>query len=106
MPETIIPRYKLLITYDLVPQTQEEYYQFMLGEFVPTAQTLGLYMIQAWHTAYGDYPLRMAEFVAEDLDIIEDAIQSDEWQKMEERFQSYVTDYSQKIVHFRHGFQF
>ena len=29
---------KVLLTYDIIPETQEAYYQFMMGELVPTVR--------------------------------------------------------------------
>ena len=56
--------------------------------------------------AYGDYPLRMATFVAEDYDTIEDMLTSARWQELENRMQSFVQNYSHRIVAYRRGFQF
>ena len=105
-PEIIIPRYKLIVCYDVLPASRDTYYQFILGELVPSAQQMGLYMTEAWHTAYGEYPLRMASFVAEDLDTVREALGSQEWRELEARFLTYVDNYSRKLVPFREGFQF
>ncbi len=104
--EIIIPRYKVIVSYDLQPTSQEDYFQFVMGELVPTLQEMGLYMTEAWHTAYGDYPLRMATFVAEDFDTIRDMLQSERWHDLESRFQTFIRNYSFKVVRYRRGFQF
>ena len=65
MPSTD-PRYKLILTYDVQQDMQDTYLQFMLGELVPAVQSLGLQMTGAWHTAYGQYPIRLIEFIGED----------------------------------------
>jgi hypothetical protein len=104
--EMIIPRYKVIISYDVLPSSHENYFRFVMSEFVPTMQEMGLYMTEAWHTAYGDYPLRMATFVAEDHETIETMLGSKEWQDLESRFLSFVRNYSIKVVPYRQGFQF
>ncbi len=106
MAQAIVPRYKLLMRYDIKPATHEAYYQFVVGEFVPAMQSLGLYMLQVYHTAYGDYPVRQLEFVAEDIDTIRTALKSDTYKRLEKKFQDYTSNYSQKIVRFRDAFQF
>jgi hypothetical protein len=106
MSQTIIPRYKLLMRYDINLATHDAYYQFVIGEFVPTLQKLGIYMLQVYHTAYGKYPIRQLEFVAEDIETINKALTSDTWKRLEEKFKTYTSNYSQKIVHFRDAFQF
>lgn len=102
----IVPRYKVLLVYDLDSPDTNSYYQFVMGEFVPAVQAMGLYMLEAWHTAYGSYPIRLVGFVAEDLDTIREAFESDTFRRLEATFQRYVTNYTRKVVAFREGFQF
>ncbi|HEC22322.1 MAG TPA: hypothetical protein ENI95_05330 [Chloroflexi bacterium] len=102
----IIPRYKMIISFDVIPSNHDRYYQFILGEFVPALQEMGVYMTEAWHTAYGDYPLRMASFVTEDLDTLENLLESERWRMLESQLKRYVSNYSRKIVAYRRGFQF
>ena len=99
--------FKVLLTYDIIPETQETYYQFMLGELVPAVQALGLHMSGAWHTAYGEYPVRLVEFVAEDHDALTALLETPMWFDMESRLKSYVSNYGRKIVRLRDDqFQF
>jgi hypothetical protein len=106
MTTTITPRYKLLVTYDIKPNEDSPYFQFVLNIFVPRLQQMGLYMWRAYHTAYGDYPVRQLEFLAEDLDTVHKAIDSDEYTELTERLNDYVVNYATKLVAFRDGFQF
>lgn len=100
------PRVKLLISYDIVSESQQEYYEFIMREFIPKLQEMGVTMTEAWHTAYGDYPLRMAGFVAQDEETMAHLLQSDEWKKLEQRFEQYVTNLQLKVVPYKEGFQF
>ena len=97
---------KVLLTYDIIPETQETYYQFMLGELVPTVQGLGLGMAEAWHTAVGDYPIRLVAFVGESRDAVDKVMESDQWEDLETRLQQYVVNYKRRVVPFRNRFQF
>ncbi len=106
MAQSIIPRFKLIMRYDVNQATHEQYYQFVINELVPAFQGLGLYMLQVYHTAYGKYPVRQLEFVAEDMNTIREAMKSDTWNRLQEEFKGYTSNYSQKIVHFRDDFQF
>jgi hypothetical protein len=105
MTEGIIPKYKLIIAYDINPETSDAYYQFVFQELIPAMQGIGLYMLQVYHTAYGPYPTRQIEFVSETLDAIHSAFKTDTWQNIHDRFQELTSNYSQKIVQFRDGFQ-
>lgn len=104
--EVIIPRYKMIMSYDVLPNSHDTYYQFILGELVPAMQEMGIYMTEAWHTAYGDYPIRMSGFVAEDYETIQGMLDSQRWQDLENQLRSYVRNYSRIIVEYRQGFQF
>lgn len=102
----IVPRYKLLMTYDINPNAENSYLQFVLNVFVPRLQQMGLYMWRAYHTAYGEYPLRQLEFLSEDLDTVRKAMSSEEWSELNDKLLTYVTNYATKLVEFREGFQF
>ena len=106
MSQAIIPKYKLIMQYDINQATHEVYYQFVIGEFVPTLQGMGLYMLQVYHTAYGQYPVRQIEFVAENLETIRNAMNSEAYKKVYGKLQGYISNYSHKIVTFRDAFQF
>lgn len=97
---------KLLLTYDPLPERREAYLQYVRGEFVPTLEQLGLVMSDAWHTAYGAYPLRLAGFLASDRELMESIIASDTFLDLETRLQEYVTNYERKIVPMRTTFQY
>jgi hypothetical protein len=102
----IVPRYKMIVSYDVIPSTQDSYYQFVLGEMVPAMQEMGVYMTEAWHTAYGEYPIRMVTFVAEEVDIIYDMLESERWGDLETRLLSFIRNYTRKVVPYKQGFQF
>ena len=97
---------KIIMTYDIVPETQETYYQFMLGELVPAVQNLGLGMAEAWHTAVGNYPIRLVAFVGETRESVDKVIESEQWEELETRLRQYVTNYKRRVVPFRNRFQF
>jgi hypothetical protein len=78
----------------------------VLKEFVPTLQSMELYMVAVWQTAYGDYPSRQVDFVAENLDTIRDVLNSERWHALEARLKSYTLHYSCRVVRYRNGFQF
>ena len=106
MPTTD-PRFKLILTYDVQQDMQDTYLQFMLGELVPAVQSVGLQMNGAWHTAFGDYPVRLVEFVAEDYDALTGVLESRLWLDMERRLHKFVRNYTKKIVRMREDqFQF
>ena len=105
-PESIIPNYKVLVTFDIRPDMVEKYYYYILKEFVPELESMGLYMFKVWHVAYGDYPIRQLEFVSENLSTIYDIFNSERFEVLEDNLRELTTDYERKVVRFKKGYQF
>ncbi len=97
---------KLLISYDPLPERREAYLRYVRGEFVPSLEHLGLVMCDAWYTAYGSHPLRLAGFLASDRATLEQVLESEDFQDLERRLQEYVVNYTRKIVPHRSTFQY
>lgn len=97
---------KLLLTYDPIPERREDYFNYVLGEFVPALEHLGLTMSEAWHTAYGEYPLRLTGFVASDRATLEGILASTAFRELEVRLMDYVCNYRRRIVPLGRRFQF
>jgi hypothetical protein len=97
--------YKLLLSYEVKPETMQEYYQFVMGRYVPMLQTMGLQMSDAWHTAYGDAPNRLIGFVCEEQGTINEVLSSENWVTLNEQLERFVTNFSYKVIPYRGGFQ-
>ncbi len=96
---------KLLLSFNIKSGQEAAYRRFVLEEFLPQAQELGLLPTDAWHTAYGNYPSRLIGFVAEDLPTLRAARNSQRWQGLFKKLESYTGNLSQRVVPFRGGFQ-
>jgi hypothetical protein len=103
---TIYPKYKLIITYDVVQIKQAEYSNFILGELIPGFQSLSMYVTGIYQTVYGEYPVRQAEFVTESAEIMQTALESERFEALERRLQDFTMNYNRKVVRYRSGFQF
>jgi hypothetical protein len=101
--ETVV---KLIITYDPDPDRREAYFRYVLGEFVPALEQMGLTLNESWHTAYGEYPLRLTGFLANDEEQMTSILTSDEFRALEARLQEFVVNYSRRVVACRSPFQF
>lgn len=102
----IIPQYKLIMCYNIRQGMSTIYYRYVTSEFVPTLREMDIYVTQAWHTAYGDYPVRQVEYVVDEITVLHHAFESSKWQKLEDRLRAFTTDYSRKIVPYKRRFQF
>lgn len=96
---------KLLLSYNIRSGKENAYRRFVLEDFLPKAQEIGLTPTDAWHTAYGNYPARLLGFVAENLDTAHAALSSDEWQTLVQKLEGYAGGLSQRLVRLRGGFQ-
>lgn len=94
------------MTWDIAPERDQEYFEFVIGEFVPGVQRLGLQPAEAWATIYGSYPQIQVGLLASDLAQARRVLASSDWTLLQERLFGYVKNYSQKIVPVRAGFQF
>ena len=97
---------KLLLAYNIKPNREAEYYRYVLGEFLPALQNIDLTMVEGWHTAYGDYPMRLLALRAESEVKLRAILQSEEWQVGKERLLKLVRDYEERIVPAKKVFQF
>jgi len=104
--DTIDNGLKLVLSYSIRPDAGQEYYQFVLGQYIPVMQSMGLEMAEAWHTAYGDYPNRLIVFVSRDRETIERLINDDEWDELNDRLLQYVAEFDYKVIPYKIGFQF
>ena len=48
--------FKLIMTWDIAPEREQEYFEFVVREFIPGVQKLGFELTDAWATIYGGQP--------------------------------------------------
>jgi hypothetical protein len=96
---------KLLMTWDVLPGREQEYFEFMAGEFVPGMQRLGIRPTEAWYTTYGQRPQMLTGGVTESLRAMRRALATEEWRQLRDRLMEYVTNFSWKVVQATGGFQ-
>lgn len=98
--------YKVILTYDVNPERLQEYYQFVMGRYLPVVQKMGLEMTEAWTVKYGDAPNRQIGLVGKGRDTVMDLVDSDTWSSLNEQLNEFVSDFDYKVVPYRKGFQF
>ena len=96
---------KLLMTWDIIPGKEQEYFEFVVREFVPGMQGLGIQPTEAWYTTYGDHPQILTGGTARDLPTMQNLLATDEWDQLRERLMEFVTNFRWKVVQARGGFQ-
>jgi hypothetical protein len=96
---------KLLLSYEVNPESLQEYYQFVMGRYIPAMQSMGLQMSEAWHTAYGEAPNRLVGFVCNERQTMMALLENETWQSLNQQLEKYVSDFSYKVISYRGGFQ-
>lgn len=96
---------KLLMQWDISPGHDSQYLEFIVREFVPSVGRLGLQIVDAWYTLYGDQPQILVAGVAPDEQKLRQILISREWAKLLDNLSQYVSNFQTKIVPDRGRFQ-
>ena len=96
---------KVLMTWNIRMEQDKAYFEFLVKQFLPGMQRLGLQPTDAWFTAYGDAPQVLTAAVVPSYEAARYILASQAWKRLEEKLLTYVTDYRYKIVPAREGFQ-
>ena len=89
---------KLLMSWDLKPGSESDYFEFAVREFIPGIMKLGIQPTEAWYTIFGDGPQILTGGVADDLQTMQKILITDEWKELLEKLMGYVTNFRHKIV--------
>ena len=96
---------KLLMTWDILPGREQEYFEFVVRDFIPGMQRMGMEPSDAWFTMYGEQPQIMAALQIASINALQRILDSSEWQDMVQRLLDYVENFNFKVVQARAGFQ-
>lgn len=97
---------KLIMTWDIAPEHEQEYFEFVVREFIPGVQRLGLDLRDAWATVYGEQPQILVGAIVPSSQELTNIIDSSEWLSLHNQLMDFVINYEQKIVNSSGGFQF
>ena len=98
--------YKVLVTYNFLMHRELEYRRFMIQQWIPAMQALGLEPGEVLHTLWGDYPARRLVLYARDYETLVNAVRGEEWQHWRQQMRGYVRDLRYRIVPARPWLQF
>lgn len=96
---------KLVMRWNVEAETDSEYFEFLVHEFIPGLNKLGVLEIQVWYTQYGDCEQKLASGITKSMDEMKQVLKSAEWQALVEKLNGYVSNFSKKVVPATHGFQ-
>jgi len=96
---------KILMSWDIKPGSESEYFEFIVREFAPGIMKLGVQPTEAWYTVFGEGPQILTGCVAEDLPTMQSVLGSHDWQKLQKKLFEYVINFNFKIVRATSRFQ-
>ena len=96
---------KLLMTWDILPGREQEYFEFVVREFIPEIQQLGLEPSDAWVTVYGNQPQILTSANVRGGESLQRILASAEWDGLVVKLNDYVENLKLKTVKSKPGFQ-
>ena len=96
---------KLLMSWDLKPGSESDYFEFSVREFIPGIMKLGIQPTEAWYTIVGDGPQILTGGIAQDMATMQSILASEDWQTLRDKLFEYVTNFNFKIVRATGRFQ-
>lgn len=96
---------KLLMSWDIKPGSESEYFEFVVREFAPGLMKLGIQPTEVWYTVVGDGPQILTGGVAEDLPTMKSILADKDWLDLKDKLFDYVTNFDYKIVRATSKFQ-
>jgi hypothetical protein len=96
---------KLLLTWDILPGREQEYFEFVVRDFIPGVQKMGMEPSDAWFTVFGDQPQIMVSMQSASMENMEKILKSSDWDALKNQLLDYIEDFKYKIVPARPGFQ-
>ena len=96
---------KLLMTWDILPGREQDYFEFVVRDFIPSLQRMGMEPSDAWYTVYGEQPQIMAGAQMPNLLSVQQVLDSNDWVGLTQQLLDYVENFNYKVVQSRNGFQ-
>jgi hypothetical protein len=94
------------MSWDISPNHEQEYFEFVVREFLPGIQRLGFELNDAWATVYGVHPQILVAAMLPSFSKARSILDSEGWLSLNNQLMDFVQNYSLKIVEARGGFQF
>lgn len=96
---------KLLMTWDILPNMEQEYFEFVISNFIPEIKQLGISPVNVWYTMYGDQPQIMVVAKTQSQASLNVVMASKEWSRLLENLMKHIENFSYKVIPAQTGFQ-
>ena len=82
----------------IISEKREEYGDFIIKEFVPGMNSLGIHVVAGWSVLVGSYSEMLVESMSSDLDLIETALKNPKFRELQDNLLTYVKAYKTKVL--------
>lgn len=89
---------KLNHYWTVIHDRRKAYEQFIIKDFIPKVNKLGLHTVAGWCVLVGAYSEIVFECVSNDLDQLEKALQHPKYRKIKAQLLNYVKNYKTKVL--------
>lgn len=89
---------KLNHYWSIVPGMDEKCVNFLINEFIPGVDALGLHTVAVWSVLIGAYSEIVMENASSDLEIIEKALKDKRYKLLKKDLHRFVKNYQSKIL--------
>jgi hypothetical protein len=82
----------------VIPGKNEAYKKFILDDFIPTVNKLGMHAVAGWTVLVGAYTEMIFESVTNDLELLEVALRDDRYRQIKANLLNHVHQYKTKVL--------
>jgi len=82
----------------IISDRREEYGKFIIKEFIPGINSLGVHVVAGWSVLVGSYSEMFLESMSNDLELIEKALKDPKFDQLQDNLLNYVKAYKTKIL--------
>jgi hypothetical protein len=97
---------KLIMTWNIKPGHEQDYFGYVLHEYLPKINKFGFEVTDAWVTVYGDRPQILLGAIMASRLKARTVLESNEWENLNEQLSEYVDNLQFKLAPHKGGFQF
>lgn len=96
---------KLILTWDITPEHEQDYFEFVIREYIPGVQRMGCELSDAWATVFGAQPQITVGMVLPNAKKTRQLLFSEEWSTLTNQLLDYIQNYTMKVVVAKTSFQ-
>jgi hypothetical protein len=96
---------KFILTWDITPEHEQEYFEFVIRDYIPGIQRMGCDLTDAWATVFGARPQITLSMLVPNAKKARQLLNSEDWIALTNRLHNYIQNYSLKVVYARNSLQ-